>query len=118
MRIDKEDAVHGPWALAATGGGSRAGAFHNLIRAAVLFALSCSSVLADPAGDVGAYKFAPGDRIVVTVFGQSKLSGAFLLDSAGHVKSDSIRSLFVLVTDCESISNSARDVEVSTPTFG
>jgi polysaccharide biosynthesis/export protein len=39
-----------------------------------------------PASDMRTYKFAPGDRITVTVFGQPDLSGDFLIDGAGNIQ--------------------------------
>ena len=38
-----------------------------------------------PMGDMRSYKLASGDRITVTVFGQSDLSGDFLIDGAGNI---------------------------------
>jgi polysaccharide export outer membrane protein len=42
-------------------------------------------VLADSPGDSGAYRIAPGDRITVTVFGQTELSGEVLVDGEGNI---------------------------------
>jgi polysaccharide export outer membrane protein len=37
-------------------------------------------------GDLRGYTLAPGDRITVTVFGQTDLSGDFLIDGAGEIQ--------------------------------
>src|SRR5262249_472892 len=64
-----------------------ASALQKLLRAAALFgALTFSCPLhADSPGDSRAYKLAPGDRINVTVFGQSELSGDIFVDGEGNI---------------------------------
>ena len=64
-----------------------AGVLQKLLRAAALFgALTSSCPLhADAPGDSRAYKLAPGDRINVTVFGQSELSGDIIVDGEGNI---------------------------------
>jgi polysaccharide biosynthesis/export protein len=37
-------------------------------------------------GDIGDYGLAPGDRITVTVLGQTELSGDVLVDGAGNIR--------------------------------
>jgi polysaccharide export outer membrane protein len=65
----------------------RACALHQCLRAAVLLgALACSSPLpADTPGDSRAYKLAPGDHIIVTVFNQPELSTDVVVDGAGNI---------------------------------
>src|SRR5580704_5835311 len=74
-------------AMASTLGRPRASVLHRCIRAAALFgALAFSSpLLAESPVDSRAYKLAPGDRIIVTVFGQDELSAESLLDGAGTI---------------------------------
>lgn len=37
-------------------------------------------------GDMSTYKLAPGDRILIHVFGQAELSGDFLIDGVGNIQ--------------------------------
>jgi polysaccharide biosynthesis/export protein len=47
--------------------------------------LGCPTTSADSGGTAEAYRFAPGDRITINVFGHTDLSGEFLVDGAGNV---------------------------------
>jgi polysaccharide export outer membrane protein len=47
--------------------------------------LSCPVPGAESRGIAEAYRFAPGDRITINVFGHTDLSGDFLVDGAGNV---------------------------------
>lgn len=82
MQSGQENAVQ--WIMAATRGNRRA--LRHWVRAAALFTAWCSPGLPGSAADVGAYKLAPGDRIMVTVFGESELSGEVHIDGAGNVR--------------------------------
>jgi polysaccharide biosynthesis/export protein len=76
-------------AMAGTFGRCFVSAVYACIRAAVLLGALASSfpLLADSPspGDSRAYKLGPGDRIIVTVFGQAELSGDILVDGAGNI---------------------------------
>jgi polysaccharide export outer membrane protein len=52
---------------------------------AVLWAAAVPAFADQNATDIRSYKLAPGDRIVVTVFGQADLSGQFPVDGTGSV---------------------------------
>jgi polysaccharide biosynthesis/export protein len=41
--------------------------------------------LADSSGDLRTYQLEPGDRVLVTVFGQPELSGDLMVDGAGNI---------------------------------
>jgi polysaccharide export outer membrane protein len=54
--------------------------------ATLVVALSYAScLLAEPLGDIRAYRLEPGDRITVTVFGHVELSGDLLVDGVGNI---------------------------------
>ena len=40
---------------------------------------------ADGPIDIRKYHLAPGDKVIVTVFGQPELSGDFIVDGAGNI---------------------------------
>lgn len=77
----------GRTAIAGTLGRPRAHALRRCLRAAALLGAVAfsSTLLAESPGDSRAYKLAPGDRITVTVFGQTELSGDLLIDGAGNI---------------------------------
>src|SRR5450432_251625 len=53
---------------------------------ALVGAVSLStSALADQSGDLRTYLLEPGDRVLVTVFGQPELSGDLMVDGAGNI---------------------------------
>jgi polysaccharide export outer membrane protein len=57
----------------------------KLLTVAVVILLA-AAVEAKSPGDVRGYTLASGDRITVTVFGQTELSGDFLIDGAGEIQ--------------------------------
>jgi polysaccharide biosynthesis/export protein len=57
----------------------------KLLTVAVIILLAVA-VEAKSTGDVRGYTLASGDRITVTVFGQTELSGDFLIDGAGEIQ--------------------------------
>jgi len=73
--------------MAAMFGRGQASVLRQFVRASVLLGALVFSVpvSAEAAGDSGAYRLAPGDRIAVTVFGQADLSGDILIDGAGNI---------------------------------
>ena len=90
MRSHEENVVTtGPLATTHVLGRRHTKSFHHRIRAAAMLGalafLSPLPILADPSGDSSAYKLAPGDRIIVTVFGQAELSGEILVDGTGNI---------------------------------
>jgi polysaccharide biosynthesis/export protein len=84
----------------------RAGGLHHWMRAAALLgALAfCVSASAAPQEDSHAYRLAPGDRMMVTVFGQPELSGEVPVDGAGTVVLPFIGSVTVkdlTIAECQ-----------------
>jgi polysaccharide biosynthesis/export protein len=60
----------------------------SLISFCSLVLVACFAVqswAANDAKETGVYRVAPGDRIIVTVFGQTELSGDFLIDGNGDI---------------------------------
>ena len=70
---------------------------HKCISALVMFllAMSGSPAPAEAASSVAPYRFAPGDRVTITVFGQTDLSGDFLVDGDGHVSMPMVGSISI-----------------------
>ena len=52
----------------------------------VLIGVTASAISQAASGDMRSHKLAPGDRIMVTVFGQAELSGDFPIDGAGNIQ--------------------------------
>jgi polysaccharide export outer membrane protein len=70
----------------------------GLILAAIILIetlLASTMALAGAAGDTRTYRLAPGDRIAVTVFGHTDLSGEFPVDGSGNVQLPLIGTLEV-----------------------
>jgi len=64
----------------------------------------CAPALADVTANRDAYRVTPGDRIVVTVFGQPELSGELLVDGEGAVNLPFVGSIVVgklTVMECQ-----------------
>jgi polysaccharide export outer membrane protein len=60
--------------------------------------------LADEANDHSEYRLNPGDRIVVTVFGQSELSGDLMIDGLGEINLPFVGAIAVAnltVSECQ-----------------
>ncbi len=53
-----------------------------LLVALLAFAISA---VAEPMGEISGYKLAPGDRITITVVGQTEMSGDFPVDGTGQI---------------------------------
>jgi polysaccharide export outer membrane protein len=70
----------------------------GLLLAAIIFMqllVASTPALAGAAGDTRRYRLAPGDRIAVTVFGHTDLSGDFPIDGSGNVQLPLIGTLGV-----------------------
>src|SRR5258708_5001144 len=84
----------------------RGSALGNWIRAATLFCLCASAfpACADVLENDRPYRLAPGDRIMVNVFGQLELSGDILVDGGGVIVLPFIGSLLVkdlTIVECQ-----------------
>lgn len=95
-------------AAASTRGRRRAAAFYRGLQAAALFGALAffSPAFADPSGDSLSYKLAPGDRIMVTVFGQPEVSGDSTIDGAGKIVMPFIGSIEVkdlTIVECQKL---------------
>ena len=57
----------------------------KLLTVAVTILLAATIEFKSP-GDARGYTLASGDRVTVTVFGQTELSGDFLIEGAGEIQ--------------------------------